>query len=146
MNDLDAFTKKFTAEKCKHIQLGKRYYFASEETTNIAKTIANPMSIGVLLGEADEKNDFRASIYLLEWLSSRTKNKLFVNEKAEWLFLCDRDVLPESITKDESTQDIFLVQNKLDENLGLGKKFRKGKTYFIKNIIDRGDFLRRERK
>jgi ribosome biogenesis protein Nip4 len=146
MNDIDSFTKKFTSEKCNYIKLGKKYYFASEETKNIAKTISSPMAIGVLLGEADEKKDFRASIYLLEWLSSRTKNKLFVNDKAEWLFLCGRDVLPESITKDESTEDIFLVQNKLDINLGLAKKFRKGKTYFIKNIIDRGDFLRRERK
>ncbi|MBW2987614.1 hypothetical protein KY336_03620, partial [Candidatus Woesearchaeota archaeon] len=38
-----------------------------------------------------------------------------------------------------------LVQNKKDENLGYGKIVRKGKV-FVLNLMDRGDFLRRERR
>ena len=49
------------------------------------------------------------------------------------------------ITQDNSTQDVFLVQNSKDENLGLGKKVKQKKQFFVKNIIDKGNFLRRER-
>jgi ribosome biogenesis protein Nip4 len=33
-----------------------------------------------------------------------------------------------------------------DENLGFGKKINQGKKMFVKPILDRGNFLRRERK
>jgi ribosome biogenesis protein Nip4 len=146
MNDIDNFMKKFTDEKINYTKKGKKYFLISPELQEIEKKLPETISSGIILGESVDKGNFRPSIYLLEWLTPRTKNKLFVNDKAEWLFLCERDALPESITKDNSTNDIFLVQNMIDENLGLGKKIRKGKTMFVKNIFDRGNFLRRERE
>lgn len=146
MNDFELFVRKFTDEKINYDKKGKNYTLINPELVEIEKNLANTIFSGTILGSSDEKKEFKPSIYLLEWLSPRTKNKIFVNDKAEWLFLCGRDVLPESIAKDISSKDIFLVQNSRDENLGLGKKIRKGKSYFIKNILDRGDFLRRERK
>jgi len=146
MNDLDIFVKKFTEEIPEYEKKGKKYFLVGNELKDVEKKLNETISSGIILGESVDKGFFRPSIYLLEWISSKTKNKMFVNDKAEWLFLCGRDVLPESITKDNSDKDIFLVQNKLDENLGFGKKVKQGKTYFVKPILDRGNFLRRERK
>jgi ribosome biogenesis protein Nip4 len=146
MNDIDIFVKKFTDEKINYTKKGKKYFLINPELLEMEKSLPETVSSGIILGESVEKGNFRPSIYLLEWLSPRTKNKMFVNDKAEWLFLCQRDVLPESITRDESTKDIFLVQNMADENLGLGKKIHQGKKMFVKPILDRGNFLRRERK
>ncbi len=146
MSDLDSFVRKFTDEKIDYIKKGNKYFLTNPELEKIEKKIPDIISSGIILGESRNKENFRPSIYLLELLSSKSNNKIFVNEKAEWLFLCGRDVLPESITTDNSSREIFLVQNKLDENLGFGKKVKNKKSYFIKNILDRGDFLRRERR
>lgn len=146
MSDLDSFVKKFTDEKISYVKRGKKYFLVNEEILEIEKSLPETISSGIILGESAEKDKFKPSVYLLEWISARSKNKVFVNDKAEWLFLCGRDVLPESITKDNSSGDIFLVQNMRDENLGFGKKVKQGKTHFIKPILDRGNFLRRERR
>lgn len=146
MNDLEIFVRRFTDEKINYAKKGKNYFLVNPELAEKEKNIPDKVSSGIILGTSEEREGFKPSIYLLEWLSPKTRNKVFVNDKAEWLFLCGRDVLPESIAKDISSKDIFLVQNSRDENLGLGKKVRKGKSYFIKNILDRGDFLRRERR
>ena len=146
MNDLELFVSKFTDEKINYAKKGKKYFLVSPELEEMEKRIPDRVSSGIILGASEENKGFKPGIYLLEWLSPRTRNKVFVNDKAEWLFLCGRDVLPETIARDSSSRDIFLVQNLIDENLGLGKKVRKGKSYFIKNVLDRGDFLRRERR
>ena len=39
----------------------------------------------------------------------------------------------------------LLVQNQDDENLGYGELLKKGRHLLVKNLLDRGDFLRRER-
>ncbi|MGV8169629.1 MAG: hypothetical protein ACP5N3_06260 [Candidatus Nanoarchaeia archaeon] len=143
MKDLNSFVKNFTDEKIKYVKKGKKYFLMNDEIEKLDASLGNSISSGIILGE--DKESFKPSIYLLELLSSKSKNKVFVNEKAEWLFLCRRDVLPEGILRDESTEEVFLVQNSRDENLGLGKKMKRNNQSFIKNILDRGDFLRRER-
>ncbi|MFA6072996.1 MAG: hypothetical protein WC758_02710 [Candidatus Woesearchaeota archaeon] len=143
MNELESFVRLFTDEKIKHHKKGKKFFLINDELLEIEKKLPETISTGIILGEM--KENFRPSIYLLEILSSKTKNKMFVNDKAEWLFLCGRDILPPGIVNDCSTEKLFLIQNERDENLGLGKKVRQKKTHFVKNIIDRGNFLRRER-
>jgi ribosome biogenesis protein Nip4 len=144
MNDLELFVKKFTNEKINYVKKGKKYFLINDEVLIVDKLFSEAISSGVILGES--KDNFKPSIYLLELLSRTSRNKVFVNEKSEWLFLCGRDVLPEGILKDNSSDVIFLVQNEKDENLGFGKKVDHGKNRFIKNILDRGNFLRRERR
>jgi ribosome biogenesis protein Nip4 len=145
MNDIDNFVRKFTDDKITYVKRGKKYFLVNDELLEIEKKLPETISSGIILGESVDKGNFRPSVYLLELLSKNSKNKIFVNDKAEWLFLCGRDVLPESITIDHSAADIFLVQNQKDENLGFGKKIRNGKKMFVKDILDRGNFLRRER-
>lgn len=144
-DDLDAFTRKFTDKRIENVILNRDiYYLASPELQEIKNQInEKPFSLGIPLGT--KGNPFKPSAYLLEMLSEMSTNKIFVNSKAEWLFLCDRDMFPESIIKDTSKGKTFLVQNERDENLGLGKRISKGNKTIIKNVFDRGDFLRRER-
>jgi ribosome biogenesis protein Nip4 len=126
------------------VKRGKFYYLKNDALQNIVEKInAVPSSEGMLLGKEDRS--FEPSLFLLELLSKETNNKVFVNSQAEWLFLCGRDVFPESVEKNNSKKILFLVQNNKDENLGLGMKTKhKGKS-IIKNLKDRGDFLRREK-
>lgn len=73
-----------------------------------------------------------------------------LHEKAAWLFICGRDVFKEGIQGIlESAQglkdgDLVLLQNSFGECLGLGS-FQTGKKVAVSRILDRGDFLRRER-
>jgi ribosome biogenesis protein Nip4 len=133
------FVSKFTKENVPFSRIKNSLYFVPEGVPHIN----DALSEGMLLGREDD--DFKPSLFLLETLSKKSKNKIFINDKAEWLFLCGRDVFLESIERDDSTDDVFLVQNELDENLGYGKKVRIRGKEIVKNMLDRGDFLRRER-
>ena len=71
-------------------------------------------------------------------------NYLVVNEKSEWLFICNRDIFLNGIVKENKIYgNLFLILNKNNECLGLGY-FRNKKI--VKNFFDIGDFLRREKK
>ena len=62
--------------------------------------------------------------------------------------MCGRDIFDESIVSEIPKELIgkhVLVQNENDENLGLGIVKVGGSRITIKNVIDRGDFLRREK-
>lgn len=72
-------------------------------------------------------------------------NYVVVNEKAEWLFLCGRDIFKDGIVKKSLTQGNVLVVNEKNECIGYGK-IKSDRSQIIKNIFDLGDFLRRERK
>jgi len=149
MNDefleLNSFTKKFTDKKIEDVILNRDvYYLVNPELRGIKNIVSeNEFSMGIPLGKKGKQ--FEPSAFLLELLSGMSDNKLFVNQKAEWLFLCERDVFPESIIKDNARGKLFLVQNERDENLGLGRKVKKDNKLLIQNVFDRGDFLRRER-
>lgn len=138
---IEEFIQKFTDKKIKGvIKIRNRFYTADKPLLDLASKIdKEPYAIGAFLGEI-KNNKFCPSIALLELLSELSDRKVFVNGKAEWLFLCRRDVLRQSIMKSNAKQGLVLVQNEHDENLGYGEI--KGKI--VKNLLDRGDFLRRE--
>ena len=142
--NFEEFARVFTEQNIPYVKIGKKYY---EESSSLKKTreviSKNPENTGLILGE--EKNNFLPSTYFLEKLSLMTKNKVFINDKAEWLFLCGRDAFENSITKNNSSAKFFLVQNQRDENLGLGTLSTKNGVTIVKNVSDRGDFLRREK-
>ncbi len=80
---------------------------------------------------------------------------IIVDKKTAWLFICGRDVFKQGILKLMGTKrkgDYTLVLNEHKECLGFGKilhdihKEREANKVVVKNILDIGDFLRRERK
>jgi ribosome biogenesis protein Nip4 len=140
---IEEFLKIFDVD-ISYVKKGKHYYLKNEELDFFLKnTNQDPFAISLILGS--QETFFQPSLFLLESVSKKTKNKIFINDQAEWLFLCGRDVFMQSIEKNNSSNQVFLVQNFKDENLGLGFKTKfKGKP-IIKNLMDRGDFLRREK-
>jgi ribosome biogenesis protein Nip4 len=71
-----------------------------------------------------------------------------VNKKAEWLFLCGRNILGASIASNPNRlhSGFVLVQNEQDENLGFGFFKQEGKDLILRNILDKGNYLRMEDK
>jgi ribosome biogenesis protein Nip4 len=124
-------------------RIGRTYFLKNPDFKVFEESNLSPFIAGLPLGE--DNKFFEPSLFLLEILSKKSKNKVFLNKQAEWLFLCGRDAFLENIERNMADKDVFLVQNSLDENIGLGMKTKiKGKM-MIKNLMDRGDFLRREK-
>jgi ribosome biogenesis protein Nip4 len=138
---LDAFVRQFIDQNIEHVRIGNAFFSASDELLSLQKRIPyEPFAVGIFLGEAKGKQFFPSSalIDLVAHLSSR---KVFVDDKAEWLFLCGRDMFGTSVTRANVQEGHVLVQNQHDENLGYGK-FSGGK---IRHMLDKGEYLRMER-
>lgn len=140
---VNQFASNFSGQELdgkKIIRLGKKYFY-----TELKAPKKGLVSTGIFLGE--ESSGFIPSLALLEILAKGTNKKVFISEKAEWLFLCGRDVFEDSVTckHDIKQGELVLVQNQEDENLGYGRVEISGKRIIIRNLLDRGDFLRRER-
>jgi len=119
------------------IQQGKRYYQATPELVKIKEHITkDPYCIGLPLGE--QKSTFYPTVALLDLI--KAKQVTVINKKSAWLFLCDRDVFQESVEEAPTKDGITIVENELGEVLGFGE-FKNNK---VRNLLDRGDFLRRE--
>lgn len=144
MNKINEFIKQFTDKDIEGIiKLGKQYFLADKELEQYIKKVSRePYSIGIFLGE--ERKYFKPTPALLEMLANKSKRKARINEKSEWLFLCGRDVFGKNITQMTVEEGIVLVQNSTGENLGYAKIERKHDRVTLKNIMDRGYYLRRE--
>ena len=109
--------------------------------------------IGVFLGKAKE-GKFFPSFNLLSILAKEGGNRVVLDRKSAWLFICGRDVLAKSILRIHGSgkkNTNTLVLNEFGECLGFGRIVGKlsgdGKSDEIamRNVSDVGDFLRRER-
>jgi len=106
---------------------------------------------GIYLGKT-KKGKFFPSFNLLRLIAAKKGNKVIVDKKTEWLFICGRDIFRKGIAEVVGSKrkgDYTLVLNRHGECLGFGKTLcnldkAKGKVV-IKNILDLGDFLRREK-
>lgn len=124
---------------------GKKEYLVSKDVQAMADKIPlEPFSLGLPLGEMSDKG-FKASFALLDMLKE-SDNHIIVSDDAEWFFTCGRDVFMDKVMYEGELQSPFLVLNQRKEVLGLGRKEKDGKKEIIKNLFDRGDFLRREQK
>ena len=105
------------------------------------------------MGKAKE-GKFFPSFNLLGMLAKKEANRIILDKKAAWLFICGRDILRKSIVrvqgpgkKDTNT----LVFNEFGECLGFGRIVEKLRDsvndngIVVRNVLDIGDFLRRER-
>lgn len=107
---------------------------------------------GSYLGKV-KKGKFFPSFNLLAILAEDSANKVVLNEKAAWLFICGRDIFSQGIITVRGSRqkgDFTLILNQFDECLGFGRILRdlslKDADLAVGNVSDIGDFLRRERK
>jgi ribosome biogenesis protein Nip4 len=108
---------------------------------------------GVFLGKVKE-GKFFPSFNLLAMLAKKGGNRIVVDRKAGWLFICGRDILAKSIVRvvgSGKKNTNVLVLNEFGECLGFGRivgKMSGGGVdgeIVVRNVSDIGDFLRRER-
>lgn len=107
---------------------------------------------GTYIGKT-KKGKFFPSFNLLRMIADKKTNKIIVDKKTEWLFICGRDIFKQGIIRVMSSRrkgDYTLILNQHGECLGFGKIIRhidKAEDgVVIKNISDIGDFLRREKQ
>lgn len=125
-----------------------KYYILPDKVQEIKENISrSTFSSGLFLGEK-KKGNFTPSLALIELLAKETQKKnkvpkIVIDKKTEWLFICGRDVFKKSISEeDKYTKNGYVfLQNQKDENLGIGLV----QGNMILNILDKGDFLRREK-
>jgi ribosome biogenesis protein Nip4 len=108
---------------------------------------------GTFLGKLKSEKFF-PSFSLLTMLAKGETNKIYVDNKTAWLFICGRDVFSRGVLRFQGSDkkgSYVLVLNEYGECLGFGRINGRldGKTVskeiVVKNILDIGDFLRRER-
>ena len=152
MNTLDSFVAYFSDEKIDGVlKIGSSFFKIDEEQAALIREIKknsgkDPKYAGKLLGET-RRGRFEPSVALLDILGKKTKRKIVIDDNAEWLFLCGRDVFGRSILKADVQTGFVIVQNKTGDTLGFGRitddLLKKNKAV-VDNKLDRGDFLRRE--
>jgi ribosome biogenesis protein Nip4 len=107
---------------------------------------------GIYLGRVSDRK-FSPSFNLLGIIAQRNANRICVDKKTEWLFICGRDVFKQGIMKvagSTKENDLTLVLNLQRECLGFGRILgnfdEKRAGPVVENILDLGDFLRREKQ
>jgi len=108
---------------------------------------------GLFIGKVGKNGGFFPSFNLLNMLVDVATNKVAVDQKAAWLFICGRDVFRTGVVKVMGSKrkgDATLVLNELGECLGFGKIMdglsASDVEVAVQNVLDAGDFLRRERR
>ena len=128
-----------------------RYYMLSKKLKQQAPK--GFFYAGTYLG-AVKGDSFFPSFLLLAIIAESKANKLVVDKKTAWLFICGRDIFKKGILKGNNLKkgDYALVLNEHNECLGFGKivsnirEETDANKVAVKNILDIGDFLRREKR
>jgi ribosome biogenesis protein Nip4 len=153
MRPLEAFASRFGGKVAFNpefiVEKSQRYYLLNPR---LKKLPGNFYYAGLYLGKV-KNGVFFPSFNLLNMLVDVAVNKVVVNRKAAWLFICDRDVFGTGVIKVMGSKrkgETTLVLNEFGECLGFGKITGdlggSGKNVVVKNVLDVGDFLRREAK
>ncbi|MBT0159965.1 hypothetical protein G4O51_08265 [Candidatus Bathyarchaeota archaeon A05DMB-2] len=132
------------------VKKGNRYFLLN---SNLNKVLRKDFYYaGTYLGKV-KNGKFFPSFALLTMLAKKEANKIVVDRKTAWLFICGRDIFQKGITAVQGSRQKgihTLVLNEFGECLGFGRIIRtlnaeeKGNEVAVKNISDVGDFLRRE--
>ena len=147
--NFESFISKFAGIVIEYIKIGNKYFLADASLTELAKKLnTKTESIGLFLGE--EKNEkFMPSLALLEILAKVSDEKVIVNNIGELDFLYKKDIKKRHIkgfSGGPKEGFLKLVLNESDDCIGYGKisKDLDSETPELANILDRGNFLRRE--
>lgn len=149
-NFVSQFNTKIFLEEKNLLMKGNRYYKVSGDRQKDLPSdfFYTGTYLGTLKGQS-----FFPSFLLLDMISKAKSNKLIVNNKTAWLFICGRDIFRSGVVEGVQLKkgDYSLVLNQMNECLGYGKILINlrgppdSKQVAVKNILDIGDFLRRER-
>lgn len=146
------FIKKFTdkpllKEEKVSCKSNNFYLINPLQKSLISSFHERPFSMGVFLGTAS-KPIFIPSFQLLDILLANTEKKVILKLRSSWLFVCGRDILIKGISDyspDLKPGDLVLLESPNGECLGFGE-WKGEKNLAVRHILDRGDFLRREKK
>ena len=154
MKPYETFASRFGGSKITFnhefiVEKNQRFYLLNPRLKGMPE---NYYFAGLYLGKS-RNGMFFPSFNLLNLLVDVASNKVMVDGKAAWLFICGRDIFREGIVKVMGSRqrgDATLVLNEFGECLGFGavmgeSNATEGKV-FVRNVLDVGDFLRRERK
>ena len=155
MKTINDFVAQFNAsipfDESRIVRSRNRYYLLS-------KKLKQQLQKGFFYDGAyleDVKGaSFFPSFLLLAMIAETKANKLVVDRKTAWLFICGRDIFKKGILKADNLKkgDITLILNEHNECLGFGKMMLNLRAEIdlnktaVKNILDIGDFLRREKR
>ena len=133
------------------IEKNQRYYLLNPRLKKVMQ--ADFYYAGLYLGKIGPNGGFFPSFNLLNMLISVAANKIIIDQKASWLFICGRDVFRSGLVKVMGSKrkgDVTLVLNEFRECLGFGSVADgladSKEKVAIRNVLDVGDFLRRESK
>jgi len=155
MKEINDFVAQFNGtlilDESQIVKNRNRYYLLSKnQKQQIPKGF---FYAGEYLG-AVKGTSFFPSFILLAKIAQTKANKIMVDKKTSWLFICGRDIFRQGIVKENNPKkgDHTLVINEKNECLGFGKIMLNlrgvpdSKEVAVKNILDLGDFLRREKR
>ena len=144
--NLQEFLQSFGVKKTVNAQLVGRSYFIVKEKQLLSK---RPLYTGECIAHV-RGPVLIPSIDFLQQIAKEARKHIVLNEKAEWLFICGRDVFAKSIISHNNPQlgDRVVILNEHKECLGYGDMTAEltDKRVVIKRLFDIGDLLRRERK
>jgi ribosome biogenesis protein Nip4 len=152
INDfISLFQTSLSLEENFLVEKKNRYFLLNQK---LKELIYNDFfHAGAYLGKARDKVFFPSFILLDMIAESKKANKIMVDEKTAWLFICGRDIFKRGITNISGSKrkgDYTLILNQHEECLGFGKILHnigddRNSKVVVKNISDIGDFLRREK-
>ncbi|MBS7632706.1 hypothetical protein KEJ15_03675 [Candidatus Bathyarchaeota archaeon] len=155
MKKITAFAREFGAKlelrRNLIVKKNNRYFLVDEKLKPFA--LDNFYFAGIYLGKV-KKSKFFPSFELLRIIAEEGKaNQITITERAEWLFICGRDIFGKNILKVKGSTKRgvhTLVMSKHGDCLGFGRILHDLKDgvagVAVKNVSDIGDFLRRERQ
>ena len=155
MKQISDFARRFGAEISLDENLivtrQNRYFLVNEDLKKLLSK--GFFYAGTYLGRL--KNDvFFPSFNLTRMIAESQANKTVVDEKTEWLFICGRDIFKRGITEIKGSKRRgarTLILNQKQECLGFGRILKDlneeqdRNQPAIENLLDIGDFLRREK-
>lgn len=152
MRAIESFASRFGAKialKADFVVMkAQRFYLLNPSVQKVTR--GDFYYAGLYLGKVKEGRFF-PSFNLLNMLIDAAANKVVLDRKAAWLFICGRDAFRRGIVKAMGSQrkgDCTLVLNEFGECLGFGtiEDYFSGEgKVAVRNVLDVGDFLRREK-
>ena len=150
MDFVSLFNASVSLDENQIVRKENRYFLINK---NLKRLLSKDFFYaGNYLGKI-KNGKFFPSFRLLSMIAERKANKIIVDKKTEWLFICGRDIFKQGIIKVMGSKrkgDYTLILNLHDECLGFGRILHNLDEEIggvvVRNVSDVGDFLRREKQ